>query len=402
MIVRIILALCCMCATARADVVGLGAGTAAIFGVGQAWYWRDGGSASRDDWALPGTWGTIGRKFDGDGFRFDGDGFDTNALKHPLFGTSAYVLGRANGLSRGSSFLYATALSLAWETFGEWREYASINDMLATSTSGTPIGEALYQIASHLHTTELELALGAGKLPAGMGGLVSARAAVDLGDGEHASLALAVPLDGRGRDFTARSTLGAKTVERDGDNRLSVGLASEFAYHELLADPRWDLFAAAKAGPMLDARVSDGEMVASAGIDLTGDFAMLRSFAFDSWRALHPAAPVRAVLANTHPYYYAAGITLAPHLAVSYHGVEAGGALGASAFRSLDGHDRTGISDGLALHDTETVGEGWFAVQLGAAVLRLDYQARHRASTIGAIQGAYVEHTALASVGVRL
>jgi hypothetical protein len=103
-----------------------------------------------------------------------------------------------------------------------------------------------------------------------------------------------------------------------------------------------------------------------------------------------------------HPYYYAAGITLAPHLAVSYHGVEAGGALGASAFRSLDGHDRTGISDGLALHDTEIVGEGWFAVQLGVAVIRLDYQARHRASTIGAIQGSYVEHTALASVGVRL
>jgi hypothetical protein len=406
---RTLLVLCCLMATAGADVLGLGAGTAAIFGVGQAWYWRNGGSASRGDWALPFTWGTIGRKLDGDGLRFDGDGFDTNALKHPLFGTSVYALARANGYSRGGSFLYATAISLAWETFGEWREYASINDLLATSTSGTPIGEALHQIARHWSTTELELDLGAGKLATGTGAQLSARAAVDLGDGEAASLALAIPYDLRreerdgieGRDFTGRSTLGSRVVRREGTNLLAVGLASEFTYHELLADPVWDLFAAAKAGPMLDAVMTDGSVTVRAGVDATADFAMLRSFAFDAWRAQHPGVPVRAVLANTHPYYYAAGITVAPRLAVEYRGIEAGGTLGGSLFRSLDGHDRA-VDDGLALRDTETIGEGWVAVRIGAAVLRVDVRARHRASSIGSATGAYAEHTALASVGVRL
>jgi hypothetical protein len=401
---RTLLVLCCLAATAHADAVGLGGGTVAIFGLGEAWYWRDGGSASRDDWALPFNWATVGRKLDGDGFRYDGDGFDTNALKHPLFGTSVYVLARANGYSRGSSFLYATAISLAWETFGEWREYASINDMLATSTSGTPIGEAVVQIAKHFSATQLELDLGAGKLPSGVGAELAARAAVDLGDGEAASLALAIPYDHagvEGRDFTARSTLGSRVVRRDGANRLAIGLASEFTYHELLADPKWDLFAAAKAGPMLDAFVTDGAVTVRAGIDVTADFAMLRSFAFETWRSQHPDAPIRAVLGNTHPYYYAAGLTLAPRIAVEYRGIEAGGALGGSVFRSLDGHDRA-VDDGLALRDSETIGEGWIAVRIGAAVVHLDVRDRHRASSIGSVTGSHAEHTMLASVGVRL
>ncbi|MFT3698856.1 MAG: DUF3943 domain-containing protein [Kofleriaceae bacterium] len=368
---------------ARADDVHwlqLGAGTAGVMGAGQAWYWRDGASASRGDWALPGNWSAITDKLSLDGVRFDPDGFDTNALKHPLFGTTAYTLGRFSGLSPLGSFAYASALSLVWETFGEWREYASINDLLATSTSGVPIGEALYQIVRDPRAARYELRLGTGTIETGAGERFDASV-----EANGSRIAISIPFDRSGpraRDILARSELGR--------------IATQFRYHYLLGET-WDLWANVQAGPTF-ARRADHVTI---GVDTGASFAMLRSFAFDAWRAEHPNDVVRGVLRNGHPYYYGAGLVVAPRVDYADDHVVAGAELSTAIYRSLDGHDRF-ASDALQLVDTETFARAYIGAVAGHAIVRLDTSLRHRGSAIGTCHGGYDEHAIVVSVGVRI
>src|SRR6516225_1185338 len=85
--------------------------TLGLAGLGQAWYYRHGASTNSGDWSLPGDWSAIRSKFSGDGIRFDVDGFDTNAMGHPIFGTTSYLLAREDGFGIAGSFAYASALS---------------------------------------------------------------------------------------------------------------------------------------------------------------------------------------------------------------------------------------------------------------------------------------------------
>jgi hypothetical protein len=416
--------------------------TAGLFAIGQAWYWRDGRSTNSGDWELPGNWSAIDRKLTGDGFRFDGDGFVTNAVKHPLFGATAFELARENGFGLAGAFAMSTLASGAWEVFGEWREFGSINDMLTTSTAGVPLGETLHQIAHHLRRTHFELYAGAGdhrELGRTRGfDMIGLRGELDLvpgrgmvadtegfvTDGRHVGFSIQVPFDREGvraRDVAAKTAvLGyyRSRIARDVDGELDgfslfAGVDAAFDYHQILERPggdtspdnTWDLLATVATGPALELDLHRGGFQLHAALDATVDFAMIKSWAFDRWRAMHPDAVVRGALqTNPHAYYYAAGVALAPQLAASYRGVSLGVALGGSAFSSLDGHDR--YRDMLTmdphLDDSDTSASAWLRADVHGVLLELDAHARHRASRIEDVTGDHREGALMASVGYRL
>lgn len=93
--------------------------------------------------------GAIG-KFGLGGTTFDTNGFATNFKMHPIAGYFYYNIARSNDLSPAVSFLYSFTASLFWEYFVEFREKASINDILVTPIGGYALGEANYMIAQGL------------------------------------------------------------------------------------------------------------------------------------------------------------------------------------------------------------------------------------------------------------
>ncbi len=99
------------------------------------------------DWQF--TWKTFGRKF----FTDESPKLDSNAFyfnwTHAISGAAYYNMARTNGLDSRASTLFSFGTSFLWETFSEWRELISINDMMFTSFGGPAIGEPLYQIGSY-------------------------------------------------------------------------------------------------------------------------------------------------------------------------------------------------------------------------------------------------------------
>lgn len=396
--------------------------TAAVFGLGEAYYYRGNGRASAYDWQLPGDWSALGRKLTGDGIRFDSNGFVTNAVKHPmLFGAGVYGLARENGYSLAESFLISSAVSIGWEFVGEWREYASINDLATTSTAGTPIGEAVYQIGHHLRRTHFELHGGLGRVGGTAFQTIGASAELDtiphradasgtIREGNKVLLAVEVPFDHdvRAIDFRSRSSLYGyyrDHVDADGAGyHLFVGAAAGYDYLEKMdrSDWQWDLLANVRVGPTAELDLYGHGVTLHAALDATGDFAMVRSYAYDTWRAAHPMAVVQGVLqTNPHDYYYALGVTLSPRLAIDYRDVSAGATYEHSMFSALDGYDRDEEIETAHIHPTDTARTmgGWLGARVDGAVLRLSATERDRDGAIGATRDASSDRTIVLSLG---
>ena len=368
--------------------------TAGLFAAGEAYYYRGDGRASAGDWQLPGNWSALGRKLTGDGIRFDSNGFVTNAVKHPiLFGATTHILARENGYSLAESFVIASAVSIGWEFVGEWREYASINDLATTSPAGTPVGEAVYQIAHNLRRTHFELHGGLGRV-----GAVDFRtvgASAEITEGQKVGLAVEVPFDRSARavDFRARTDLGRHVI-------------AEYDYLQKFDRPdwQWDLLANVRVGPtaQLD-RFSHG-VALRVGIDATADFAMVKSMAYGKWRAAHPMDVVQGVLdTNTHYYYYAGGLTLAPRIAIEYRGIGAGASLAFSTFSSLDGHDRDQEIETthIHLHDTDRTAAAWVGARVAGATLQVIAREQQRYGDIGMVEDVATDRSVVLSLGYR-
>jgi hypothetical protein len=360
--------------------------TAGLFAVGQAWYYRHGRLTNSGDWELPMTWDTIGRKLTGDGFRFDADGFDTNGLNHPLFGLAGYMLGRENHLGVAGSFALSTLYSGLWETFGEWREYGSINDLLMTSTSGVPLGETLHQLIHHRGRYEVGAGVGRDLQ------VLSLRAEVDAE--RRVAFALQLPRDHaglRGRQIEARAELLDGRAVTTFDYRLKWARPGE----------TWDLAAFVGIGPTFGVRRSWIET----GVDAEVVTGMIRPLAFSGWRTLHPDAFVRGSLEyNEHGYYHAVGIVLAPRIAVRAGRFVAGAQLRAGAYRALGGHDRyqSMITADPDLADEELAGSAWAGIEVGLATVHLEVMDRERAGRADDVRASARENTALLAAGVRL
>ncbi len=99
------------------------------------------------DWQF--TWRTFGRKF----FTAESPRFDSNAFwynwSHAGAGAGYYFMARTNGLSVPVSTLFSLASSAVWETFTEWREIISINDMIFTPWGGPAMAEPVFQVGSY-------------------------------------------------------------------------------------------------------------------------------------------------------------------------------------------------------------------------------------------------------------
>jgi hypothetical protein len=64
-----------------------------------------------------------------------------------------YWFARANGLGIYAASAYTLTASALWEFAREWREKASINDMVTTTFAGIAVGEFLHQLSSYLNSS---------------------------------------------------------------------------------------------------------------------------------------------------------------------------------------------------------------------------------------------------------
>jgi hypothetical protein len=118
-----------------------------LVGLGTAYYWVD-PTANRPDWDYP----TFGEKLRFEAVRFDDNKHTTNHVLHPLAGAAVYGFSRVNGLQPWEAFGYAALSSIVWEYGLEFREQASINDMVFTPFGGMAVGEFFLQLGDYLNS----------------------------------------------------------------------------------------------------------------------------------------------------------------------------------------------------------------------------------------------------------
>lgn len=98
------------------------------------------------DWEFASFWS----KFSPNAIRFDNNKFTTNNILHPLAGGGIYGFARLNHLTIPAAYGYALASSALWELAFEWREKASINDLIMTSVGGMVFGECFVHLVEYL------------------------------------------------------------------------------------------------------------------------------------------------------------------------------------------------------------------------------------------------------------
>jgi hypothetical protein len=117
-----------------------------VLGVGFGEYIQD--KTNSRDFDLNYDWPSLRGKLLFQSLAFDNNRFPTNFATHPIGGYFYYGAARGNRLSILESFVFAVVASTIWEYVGEWREQASINDMIFTPVSGVPVGESLFHLGA--------------------------------------------------------------------------------------------------------------------------------------------------------------------------------------------------------------------------------------------------------------
>jgi len=120
---------------------------AGVLAVETALYWAN-HSANEDDWDDP----AIVDKLRLRAICFDNNLSTINHIMHPIGGAASYGFSRVNRLSVPVSFAYVTAASAVWEFGIEWREQASINDLVFTPFAGMAIGEFLFHVGDYVNS----------------------------------------------------------------------------------------------------------------------------------------------------------------------------------------------------------------------------------------------------------
>ncbi|MBA3456010.1 MAG: DUF3943 domain-containing protein [Deltaproteobacteria bacterium] len=388
-----------------------------ILAVGNRWYWRDNGKPNEVDWQLEHDMNAVKTKMGAGGWRFDGNPFDINALGHPGFGGLTHYLARQNGYSIGETFLISNVVSGTWEVFIELAEYGSINDALSTAPAGIPIGEAAYQIVNNWRETTYEVRGGVGAENGSSFGVVSTRGELDriprTGDGtvmggRKVGYAVAMTSDTAGVrsiDGSTEATL-VGYYQNGANHSLHLGINTAFLYRNVKDRPdrAWDLMSKVTAGPTLDLELRRGDATVTVGADLSLDFAMLKSQAYETWRADHMTDKVRNVMQDkAQPYYYAMGATLDPRINVNYHGVNVGGTVAASLFGSIDGADRDQemMTADTHMTDHDARAQAWVGYEYGNMSLVLDAALTSRGGSMGDARQQTTGQTAMLTVGYR-
>ena len=389
-----------------------------IMVVGNRWYWRDNGKPNEPDWQLAHDMSAAKTKLtDVGGWRFDGNPFDINALGHPGFGAMTHFLARQNHYSMPETFLISTIASGSWEVFLELAEYGSLNDAMSTSTAGIPIGETAYQIVNHLRETRYEVRGGVGTENGSSFGVVSTRGELDriprtgegvVMGGRKVGYAVAMTSDSEG----VRSVEGSSEATLVGyyqnseTHSLHVGINTGFLYRNVKDRPdrAWDLLSKVSAGPTLDLAVRRGDATITVGADLSLDFAMVKSQAYESWRSEHAMETIRNVMQDkAQPYYYGMGATLDPRINVNVHGINVGGTVAASLFGSIDGADRDQemMTADTHMTDHDARAQAWVGYEYGNMSMVLDGALTSRGGSMGDAEAQTAGRTAMLTVGYR-
>ncbi|HUS32363.1 MAG TPA: DUF3943 domain-containing protein [Kofleriaceae bacterium] len=391
---------------------------AAIQAIGTAWYWRNTGSgwgeSNRVDWQLGFKGSALVAKLDGSGWRNDGNPYSINALCHPMSGSLTYYLARGNGYSPLGAFVVSSLVSVSWELFTEYAEYGAPNDLLATSPAGFSIGESVYQIRHNWKRTAKQLSIGAGSNDGdgfiSLGGRLSLDTLpTDEGSGvvvggKKAAVGIEVPFDGAIRAVEAGAKSSVVGYYRNGKaNRLFAGASSEFYFrNQSQRDSRdWDYMTTVSMGPTVDAKLQLSDATIDIGTDVYAEFGLLKSEAFESWRADHPMALVRNSMQDkADPYYYAYGVAVTPRINVAYRGLNVGGKVAAHAFKSMNGIDRDQemMTADPSMRDTDVTAEAWLAYSHKSVTLSVDGRAHNRTGKIDSARGSQSDTTTMFSV----
>ncbi len=391
---------------------------AAVFAVGNRWYWRDEGRPNHIDWQLRGDSALQAKLGSLGGWRFDGNPYDINALGHPGFGMLTHFLARENGYGIGESFAISTLASGTWEVFLELREYGSLNDMAITSTAGVPLGEAAYQMIEHARDTHLELRGGLGTENGAAFGVLAAHGELDqiptrgsgtFRGGRRVSFSAELRTDEQGvRSYAGgvKSTV-AGYYRNTGDDQLVAAFSAEFDYRKDAEreERDWDLLTAVSFGPSIDYRVqADSGLTLAVGADVYVDFAMLKAQGFKKWRAENPNERMRnAMEERERPYYFGLGASVDPRLNLGYGGYFAGARLSGATFGSIDKADRDQEMLASAVHFTDRDANAQLAAgyeQNGWSVM-LDGRLHRRDGTAGNVEDSASRRTAMLTVGIR-
>jgi len=119
----------------------------ALLGVGTGYYWLW-PAANRKDWVFPDFAGKVTHP----AVTFDNNMHRTNHILHPVGGAMYYWFSRVNGLDIYESSAYAFVSSAFFEFFLEFRETASINDMIFTPAGGISGGEFFFHLGDYLNS----------------------------------------------------------------------------------------------------------------------------------------------------------------------------------------------------------------------------------------------------------
>jgi len=394
---------------------------AAIQGIGTAWYWPKPVHAWVDanavDWQLGFKGSALANKrsMATDGWRFDGNSYALNALCHPAFGALTFAAARNNNYGMAESFAISTLVSGTWELFTEWAEYGSINDILSTSTTGVPLGEAAYQLAHNWRRARYAVSLGAGTESGDAIMSVGGRVALDtlptegegvVFGGRRVDVGVDVPMDAEGgiRAVEAGTKTSLVGYHAAGENhRVFAGASAEFYYrdHKDRDSRESDLLATVSMGPTVDAQMRSGDMTFAVGTDVYGDFGMLKAQAYKNWRAQNPKAVVRNTMQNlARPYYYAGGVTVDPRVNLGYKGLNVGGKVVASLFKSMNGADRDQemLTADARITDRDVKGEAWLGYTHKTVTMALDTRMHDRKGLMGAIDGKAGSHTTMVTL----
>jgi hypothetical protein len=399
--------------TAKRQHLRMGAELAAVFALGIAWYWRDGGETNSDDWQLPNDERALGAKLGSRGWRFDDNAFYVNAIYHPGFGSVTHALARKNGYSLAESFLISTLASATWEVLAEWREYASINDLAVTSPAGIPIGEVAHQMLTHLRQTRLTLSTGVGIENGASLVAIAADGSLDrvpnggtgsLGAGRRVAFGLELQSDGLGLRSVegGARTLLAGRYHHGARGRTIGGITATFDYRNRIEreERDWDQLARLGFGPSIDYRTRLAGLTLEVGTDAYLALAMLKGQAFARWRGDHPSDAVRGVLAiRDRPYYYAAGASLDPRIRIARGRYLAGARLSSSVFGSVDGADAASSDSGVDLRDTDVRGQAYLGYRGPGMSVTLDGRLRDRRGRANEVTDAAGDRSLMVSVG---
>lgn len=116
-----------------------------VLTIGTIWYWKaPSANTANYDFNSPLD------KLKLSALRFDNNKLTTNMALHPVAGSAYYTFARFNRLSVPLSATFGIVYSTIWEYVLEWREKASINDLIVTPLAGVAMGEPFHRLIDYV------------------------------------------------------------------------------------------------------------------------------------------------------------------------------------------------------------------------------------------------------------